>query len=222
MTTHMGLFTPSTLNLRPITADVEFFRAWLRRPRRMGSLVPSGRRLAAAVAACIRPDTSGVVLELGGGTGSITRAILDAGRVAPQNLVVVEREARLCAIIASRCPGTRVICGDAGDLRALLARAGISKVSTVVSSLPFLSMRESENRRILDAAFGVLPEDGEFIQYTYGPASPIPREFLKAYRMTGKRRGWVLLNIPAAAIWLYRRTADAQSHIAAQPPAKAA
>lgn len=218
----MGLFTPSTLNLRPITADVEFFRAWLRRPRRMGSLVPSGRRLAAAVAACIRTDAKGVVLELGGGTGSITQAILDTGLVAPQNLVVVEREARLCAIIASRCPGTRVICGDAAELQTLLARAGISKVATVVSSLPFLAMRDSESRRILDAAFDVLPEDGEFIQYTYGPASPIPREFLKAYRLTGKRRGWVLLNIPAAAIWLYRRAADLRHDIVAEPPAKAA
>lgn len=210
------------MNLRPITADVEFFRAWLRRPRRMGSLVPSGRRLAAAVAACIRPDETGAVLELGGGTGSITRAILDTGRVAPKNLVVVEREARLCAIIATRCPGVRVVCGDAADLGALLSKAGVTRVRTIVSSLPFLSMRNSDNRRIFDAAFAALAEDGEFIQYTYGPASPIPRELLAAYGLAGKRRGWVLLNIPAAAIWLYRRAADAHLDDGVEVPAQAA
>ena len=204
----MGLFTPSTLSLRPITADVEFFRAWLRRPRRVGSLVPSGRRLAAAVAACIRPDETGAVLELGGGTGSITRAILDAGRVAPENLIVIEREARLCAIVASRCPGARVICGDAADLGRLLERAGVARVRTIVSSLPFLSMRDADNRRIFSAAFAALAEDGEFIQYTYGPSSPIPKEIQAAYDLTGQRLRWVLLNIPAAALWRYRRTAD--------------
>ena len=207
-TTRMGLFTPSTLNLRPITADVEFFRAWLRRPRRVGALVPSGRRLAAAVAACIRPDETGAVLELGGGTGSITRAILDRAGITPENLVVVEREARLCAIIAARCPGARVVCGDAADLKNLLARAGVSQVRTIVSSLPFLSMRDSDNRRIFDAAFAALAEDGEFIQYTYGPTSPIPKGIQSAYDLTGRRLGWVLLNIPAAAVWRYRRTPD--------------
>lgn len=221
-TARMGLFTLSSLNLQPITADVEFFRAWLRRPRRMGSLMASGRRLAAAVAACIRPDETGAVLELGGGTGSITRAILDAGRVAPKNLVVVEREARLCAIVATRCPGVRVICGDAANLGNLLAKAGICRVRTIVSSLPFLSMRDADNRRIFEAAFAALADDGEFIQYTYGPTSPIPREFLAAHRLEGKRRGWILLNVPAAAVWVYRRTPDMTRLDAADVSAKAA
>jgi phosphatidylethanolamine/phosphatidyl-N-methylethanolamine N-methyltransferase len=178
--------------------------------------------LAAAVAACIRPDETGAIVELGGGTGSITRAILDTGRVQPENLVVIEREARLCAIIANRCPGAQVICGDAGDLGKLLKRAGVSKVRTIISGLPFLSMPDADNRRIIDASFAALAEDGEFIQFTYGPASPIPKAIQSAYDLTGQRLGWILMNIPAAAVWLYRRTADAGRERDAKARLKAA
>ena len=46
------------------------------------------------MATYIDPHAPGVVVELGGGTGSITRAVLKTG-IAPKDLIVVEREAKL-------------------------------------------------------------------------------------------------------------------------------
>jgi phosphatidylethanolamine/phosphatidyl-N-methylethanolamine N-methyltransferase len=184
--------------------ELGFFLMWLRQPARLGAVVPSGRALARAMAACIDVDAPGVVVEVGGGTGSITRAILRAG-VAPEDLIVVEREAKLSKILRVKFPGVRVLCADAGDLDRLLAGAGITKVKTVVSSLPLLSLDKADCRRILHAAFAVLDTHGELLQFTYGPASPVSPGMRSLLGITGKREEWVLSNLPPAAVWRYRR-----------------
>lgn len=181
-----------------------FFLMWLRRPRRVGAVVPSGRALAEAMAACIDVDAPGVVVELGGGTGSITGAILEAG-VAPRDLVVVEREAALCEVIAARHPGVRVLCADARDLDRLLPDSGVARVKAIVSGLPLLSLDRASRRRILGAAFAVLSQRGEFLQFTYGPASPVSQDLRAELGIVGRRAEWILSNLPPAAVWRYRR-----------------
>lgn len=188
--------------------DLDFFRLWLRRPLKVGAVVPSGRALARAMAACIDAGAPGAVVELGGGTGAITRAILAAG-VAPADLIVIERESALCEVIAARFPGVRVLHADARDLGALLRRAGVDRVKAVVSGLPLLSMERETCRRILTASFAVLGEDGEFVQFTYGPASPISHETRAALGIVGERAHWVVSNLPPATVWRYRRAEPA-------------
>ena len=61
----------------------------VRHPRTVGAICPSGAQLAASMAACI-PDGEGLVIEIGAGTGAVTRAILARG-VAPSRLLVLER-----------------------------------------------------------------------------------------------------------------------------------
>lgn len=156
------------------------------------------------MADCIDVGESGVVVELGGGTGNITRAILDAG-VQPSDLVVVEREAALCGVIRARFPGVRVLQADARRLRALLAREGIAPVKAVVSSLPLLSMDRRDGQAIVAEAFAALAPRGQFLQYTYGPASPIPPELRERLGIEGARSEWILNNLPPAAVWRFFR-----------------
>ena len=54
-----------------------FFLHWLRRPGKVGAVVPSGPALAAALAAEVDTAAPGAVVELGPGTGRVTRALLD-------------------------------------------------------------------------------------------------------------------------------------------------
>ncbi len=185
-------------------AELGFFLLWLRRPTRVGALVPSGKALAASMAARIRVDAPGVVVELGGGTGSITEAILAAG-TAPQDLVVIEREAKLCAILAERFPHIRILHGDARDLKALLERAEIGPVKVVASGLPLLSMDDRDCQSIVASAFSVLLPEGEFLQFTYGPASPVSRQTRASLGIAGRRSDWVLYNLPPATVWRYHR-----------------
>ena len=183
---------------------LRFISHWFRRPAAIGAIAPSGRALGAAMAAGIDIDRPGCVLELGGGTGAITRACLDGG-VAPADLVVVKREPALCRLIAARFPGVRVICGDAGDLEALARAHGVGPVKAVVSGLPLLSMPAAVRRRIVHAAFAVMMPDAVFLQFTYGPLPPIPGAVAETLRLTGDRADWVLRNLPPASVWRYAR-----------------
>lgn len=179
---------------------------WLRRPVGIGAVLPSGMPLARAMADAIDLAAPGVVLELGGGTGNITDAILAAG-VPRRDLIVVEREAMLCALIAERFPGVGVIRTDARSLDGLSEMLGGRPVKCVVSGLPLLAMERNDCRRILQAAFDLLAPNGLFLQFTYAPVSPISRRTYRRLGLRAERVDWVLRNVPPATVWRYRRTA---------------
>src|SRR5690606_11273578 len=67
---------------------IDFLAAWVRKPKQTASIVPSSRYLARLMVQSINPEGSRV-LELGGGTGVFTRAILRTG-LSPEKLEVVE------------------------------------------------------------------------------------------------------------------------------------
>ncbi len=184
--------------------NLGFLSLWLKRPSSVGAVIPSSRKLAAAMAQEIDQAQEGVVVELGGGTGKITRAILDSG-VAPQNLLVVEREPSLARLIGQKFPGVQVLCGDACELDKLLERAAAGPVKAVVSGLPLLSLPDRVCWEILSRVFTILPESGVFVQFTYGPKSSIPPTMVAALAIQGERSCWVLDNLPPAAVWRYRR-----------------
>jgi len=193
-------------DLREFSGVFHFFWLWLRRPLRLGAVAPSGTALGTAMASRIDTHAPGTVVELGGGTGNITKAIRKAG-VPAKDLIVVESETALCRVIGSRFPGVRVWQADACDLEKLVDRAGAPVVKTIVSSLPFLLMNDRVCHRILDAAFAVLADDGEFVQFTYGVTAPIPDRTLRALGIVGELTERVFLNLPPATVWCYRRGA---------------
>src|SRR5581483_7709712 len=116
-----------------------FFLRWLQAPGRIGAVAPSSRHLGRAMARQVAVNGSDPVIELGGGTGSVTRALLEAG-IAPERLVVVEKDERLYRLLRARFPELRIVKGDARRRRRLLAPLGIGKAAAVVSSLPLISL----------------------------------------------------------------------------------
>ncbi len=181
-----------------------FFLRWLRRPALVGAVVPSGEALASALAGQIDVAAPGAVIELGAGTGRVTKTLLEAG-VAPEDLVAIEREVPFCAMLAARYPDVRVVRGDARALKPLIAQAGVGRVKAVVSSLPLLSISRDDRRAVLSQVVAALAPDGVLVQYTYGPASPVPPKLRAALGLEGERTGWVFANLPPAAVWRYRR-----------------
>ncbi len=184
--------------------EVRFFLRWLRRPARLGAVVPSGPALAAALAAGIDAEAPGAVVELGSGTGRVTAALPEAG-VAPASLVAIEREASFCALLAARFPGARVVRGDARALERLLERNRVGAVKAVVSSLPLLNLSERERRAVLSQAAAALEPGGVLVQYTYGPAEPVSADLRAELGLIGERTHWILANLPPAAVGRYRR-----------------
>jgi phosphatidylethanolamine/phosphatidyl-N-methylethanolamine N-methyltransferase len=143
----------------------------------------------------------GAVLELGGGTGGVTRGLIAAG-CPIERLVVIEREPDLAGYLARRFTGLRVICGDACDTGTLLAGAGIDALATVVSSLPIKWFPRPAQRAILDACFAHLGPGGAFVQLTNALASPIPAE---EFGLAGEEVLRIWAHFLPVQIWRYRR-----------------
>lgn len=177
-----------------------FMRALLSNPRAVGAFCPSSPRLAHAVAAAVDPS-AGLVVELGGGTGAITSALLARG-VPPDRLVVVERDLILARHLRERFRGVSVIRGDAVELAQLLSDDdGRGTAATVVSSLPMISLSRADVRAIGAQICAVLERGGVLVQYTY------QIEFGHA-RVPGclelVEKGRVWANLPPARVEVYR------------------
>lgn len=181
-----------------------FLARWLRAPHRIGALAPAGRHLARAMAEQITPGAC-LVIELGGGTGNITQALLDGG-LPPERLIVVERDPAFYVLLKKRFPFLKVLHGDATRLRALLAPLGISRAATIVSSLPLLSMPGPLRQRLVEESFALLAERGTLIQYTYGAFSPLRR---RKSGLKGEIAERVWRNFPPASVWRFRRRENA-------------
>lgn len=176
--------------------------AWLRAPRHVGAVAPSGERLAFAMAREV-PEGPGLVVELGGGTGSITAGLLSSG-IAPAQLVVVERDAALARRLRKRFPGCAVLCGDACRLPELLAVHGIhGPVKAVVSSLPLLAMEPAMRARLMRGVRRVLAGGGPMVQYTYGPGCPVPTRTVRSSRLLARRTALIWRNFPPASVWRF-------------------
>src|SRR5205085_8776905 len=99
--------------------DWAFLKGFLARPWRVASPIPSGRRLARKIAEQIDPQPGGSVLELGPGTGAVTRAIRAHG-VAEADLVLIESDPQFVAVLKRAFPLAHVVEGDAFAFARLL------------------------------------------------------------------------------------------------------
>lgn len=185
---------------------LRFFAQWLRNPRQTAAIAPSGAELVSAILEAMPGDASRVI-ELGGGTGAITRALRTAG-VRDEHLMIVELNAALHARLARAFPQARVVHGDAADLPRLARVSGYldeGPADAIVSGIGLLGMEPGEQARILQAALECLRDDGVLLQFTYGPLSPVADDLLVELRLLGQRGAFVLRNVPPATVWVYRR-----------------
>jgi phosphatidylethanolamine/phosphatidyl-N-methylethanolamine N-methyltransferase len=192
----------------PVQPDAwTFFRQWLRNPRAMAAMAPSSRQLAKLMIEQL-PDGAQHIIELGGGTGVFTQALIESG-IEPGKLLVVELNEELHQLLMRRFPSVHVVCGDAQELKAIVRDSGFtdeaSGVDAVVSGLGMLSIPRATQRAILRGVFNVLRKGGRFIQFTYGPASPVSRELLNELGLHVKRAGVAWLNVPPATVYVYTR-----------------
>jgi len=146
-------------------------------------------------------QNTGQIIEIGAGTGAITRGILNAG-VPPENLTMIELNPQFCARLTEKFPRSRVINCMAQDIRD----HGIKKVAAVISSLPLLNIPLAAQKDILRTLFNVLHPNAPMVQFTYGPRSPISHELCHTLNLSVERRGKVLLNMPPATVYVYRQT----------------
>lgn len=180
---------------------VRFLGEMIRSPRRVGSIVPTGRPTARLMAGFVDPASALPVLELGPGTGPITRQILARG-IAADKLYLVEYAPDLCGHLRQAFPGVHVINGDAFDLDGTFKGDAPALFDCVVSGVPMLNFGHAERNLLLNDALSRVPPGRPMIQITYGARPPVvPDDPTIAFTASP----WVMRNVPPAKVWTYWR-----------------
>lgn len=191
--------TPRTPSRAPARGGLGLFlRRWAANPLQMGSVVPSSPALTRRIARLTTWGPDEVVVELGAGTGVVSRALLAAG-LPPERLVVVEIVPDMADHLRESLPGVRVLAGDAFALADLLPRALHGRVGTAICGIPLVLLPLEQQRRFVAAVEAVSPGRG-FLLYTYCITSPLPHRTLG---LTARREAWTPLNLPPASVWRY-------------------
>lgn len=181
-----------------------FLGKFLRQGTAIASLAPSSRWLARATLRGIDWDRPNLVLELGAGTGPITRALAErtTGR---SRALIVERDPDFAAILRDRYgdhPDLEVIRGDVRDLADMLRDRGIEQVDHILSGLPTPSFPKDLQTGLFRVVRRVLKPEGSFNQITEMPLvyRGLYRRFFEDVRFVFEPR-----NIPPAGVYLCRR-----------------
>ena len=184
--------------------EVRFLKNWLDKPLMTGAVAPSSPALAKLMASHVDPAGDGLVVELGPGTGVVTQALVDRG-VARERVAAIEYNHDFCKLLRNRFPGVHFVHGDAYRIRHSLGDLVAGRdapVAAVVSSLPLFTRPLPERVRLLEECFDLMPPGAPFIQFSYALVPPVPHG---AGRFEIERTGWVVLNLPPARVWIYRR-----------------
>lgn len=173
-----------------------FLQEWLAHPKRTGSVVPSSRHLAAAMARWLPADPESFVLELGPGTGVVTDALMARG-LREEKLVVIENNSKLARLLRERYPRAQIITGDAWKLDTLLRNRRIESVGAVISSLPLLNFSEEQATALAGKIRAALEPGGHWVQFTYRIHKLRPRGAANFHLRASKI---VWLNLPPARV----------------------
>ena len=145
-----------------------FFGKFLKHGTKIASLAPSSPWLSRATVSNVDWAKADVIVELGAGTGPITKVIAERSR-PDTKVIVLERDADFAAILRDRFavyPHFDVIEGDVRDLSAMLAERGIGRVDHVISGLPVPSFPKDFRLEYFRVIKEVLTPGGGYNQIT--------------------------------------------------------
>ncbi|MFA5130125.1 MAG: methyltransferase domain-containing protein [Patescibacteria group bacterium] len=137
-----------------------FFQRYLADPSKIGAIAPTSLHTARLMASFLPSD--GPILEIGAGTGAITRAIVEQIH-EPSRLTSVEVDPELARIFRASFPNVSLIENDAEKIMHNTHGA----YSAIVSGLPFTSLPPEKTRALLNDVRESLKPDGIFIAFQY-------------------------------------------------------
>lgn len=171
-------------------------RKLLRQGRAVAALMPSGKALARACCHYIDPDAPQVIVELGAGTGAITRQA--AARMHPHSrLIAIERDPDFADMLRTSLPRAEVVQGSAESMASLLAARAVGHVDVLLNGLPMPSLPPPARTAVIEA-IAALPGDPRVAQITVMPWV-FQRFYRRFYREVAFEPAW--RNLPPAGVY---------------------
>lgn len=148
-----------------------FLGKFLKHGTAIASLAPSSPWLSRATVRNVDWARARVLIELGAGTGPITRILAEKAR-PDCSVIVIERDPDFARLLKERFqdrPNFDVILGDVRDLSGMLADRGIDRADSIISGLPVPSFPKDLQRDLFRMVRSVLSPNGTYNQITEMP-----------------------------------------------------
>lgn len=184
--------------------NIEFLQAFIKNPLKVGAITPSSPELAREMLKGIEPDENNIILELGVGTGAITKFIEE--KVPDEKSYLgVELDGKLVNSLNVRFPNLKILKGNACELEKIHKKSGLGKVSSIICCLPFVSMPNDVGEKIL-SEIETFMEKGCLLrtfQYAHGfymPSAIKLREFMRRRYGKSYKSPLIVKNVPPAYV----------------------
>ena len=184
-----------------------FLGALMRNPRAVGAIAPSSIQLARKLSQYVTPGSR--VIELGPGTGVVTRELLaKAGERGA--LLAVDTDRTFVERIRRAWPEIDCVCASAETLPLLAAERGWADVDHIVSGLPFAVLPAATTRLIIDGVYGLLRLSGTFTTFQYVHAFRLPPAVAFRHQLSARlgcepTSQLVVRNVPPALVLSWHR-----------------
>jgi len=182
--------------------NLQFLQAFIKNPFKVGAITPSSPELAAEMLQGIFPDDHNIVLELGVGTGAITKFLRE---VIPsrESYLGIELDRDLVKSLNSNYPDMNIIQGNAAQAYSIHKDLGLGKVRYLICCLPFVSLPKDVSDAVLAEISEFMDEGCELrlFQYAHGyflPPAKKLRDYLKERYGKSRRSPLIIKNVPPA------------------------
>ncbi len=188
--------------------NIEFLQAFLKNPFKVGAITPSSPELAQKMVEEISPNKKNIVLELGVGTGAITKFLQE---VVPdkESYLGIEIDKTLVRSLRKNYANLRFVCGNAGDVFALHQKSKLGNVGYIICCLPFVSLPNEIGEEIF-AEIDKFMQTGcifRTFQYAHGfffPSAIKLREYMETRYGKAEKSPMIMKNVPPAYTLTWR------------------
>lgn len=187
-----------------------FFQEFLKHPLQIGSIIPSSRYLERQIVEAAGIASANVIIELGAGTGGVTRAILRAMNQHAK-LLCIEINPHFHTLLRNIQDDRLIVhLSSARELKDIISLYDLDAPNAVISGIPFSTMSRSMGTQILKAISSELAPNGRFVAYQLSSrVATLCQPFLGPGLTTTE-----FLNIPPMRIFQWEKKGATQ-----EPPA---
>jgi phospholipid N-methyltransferase len=184
---------------------LHFFWAGVASQQQTGAVVPSQRFLVAKMVAPVPPAYQGRIIELGAGTGVLTRYL--AQRCPDARILACEINPALMRVCqrnlaqAGLSGKVELVADSAQRVLAEIRRSQGELPGYIISGIPLGNLDGKQTLKLIASVRRTLPVGGMYIQFQY---SLLDRKRIRAC-FSSLRLGTALLNFPPAVVYYARR-----------------
>ena len=182
--------------------NIEFLQAFIKNPLKVGAIAPSSPELAKKMLESIKPTENKVVLELGVGTGAITKYLQNI-LSNEKSYLGIELDRDLVKSLRTNYPELKIVRGNATETFSIHQKTGLGKVGFIICCLPFVSLPNEVGEKILLEIDKFMKQGCMFrtFQYAHGyymPSAIKLREFMRKRYGKSRRSQLIVKNVPPA------------------------